>query len=405
MLGTPDYIAPEQIRDARSADIRADIYSLGCTFYYLLTGKPPFRGDSLWDLYQAHFSMAALPLNLVRPEVPAELAALVAKMMAKEPELRFQEPKEVAQALLPFFKPAMVQPAGTGGETSRSESRVEPIPAAQARPTGHRAASFGPPPLPPEIRRSRPRADGVAGESLIAIENPEPSTRPTEPKSAPTNPVPVNSTARRAPWFWPSLAVGLVLFAFTVVWIGVTLRVKTANGVIYSGKDSVLKVWETPTLDGPQPTETAAASGDSNQEPKTGPEAEKARDAEKVSETEEAPKSQPPAATPESKTVEVQADAKDSNAASGPTAAATQPEPNAGGNKRASDPVVAMRRRVRANQRPPVAGRWRHAANAPEREWWRQSHARRGRLNPWRSGRPARNLVTMGFDPGAAMAE
>ena len=106
MLGTPDYIAPEQIRDAQSADIRADIYSLGCTFYYLLTGGPPFRGEHLWDVYQAHFSMDAGPLNLVRPEVPVELAAVVAKMMAKEPGRRFQTPGEVAQALTPFFKPA-----------------------------------------------------------------------------------------------------------------------------------------------------------------------------------------------------------------------------------------------------------------------------------------------------------
>ena len=104
MLGTPDFIAPEQIRDAQSAGIQADIYSLGCTLYYLLTGGPPFEAASLYDLLQAHFSMDAQPLNLVRPEVPAELAALVAKMMAKDLNRRFQTPAEVAEALKPFFK-------------------------------------------------------------------------------------------------------------------------------------------------------------------------------------------------------------------------------------------------------------------------------------------------------------
>jgi serine/threonine protein kinase len=85
MLGTPDYIAPEQISNER----RADIYSLGCTHYCLLTGGPPFQGASLYDILQAHHSSDATPLNLVRPEVPVELAALVGKMMAKEPERRF----------------------------------------------------------------------------------------------------------------------------------------------------------------------------------------------------------------------------------------------------------------------------------------------------------------------------
>jgi serine/threonine protein kinase len=122
MLGTPDYIAPEQIRDAQSADIRADVYSLGCTLYYLLTGGPPFRGDHLWDVYQAHISMNASPLNLVRPEVPVELAAVVAKMMAKEPARRFQAPAEVARALTPFFKPAASRLAGP----IASSPRVEP---------------------------------------------------------------------------------------------------------------------------------------------------------------------------------------------------------------------------------------------------------------------------------------
>jgi serine/threonine protein kinase len=92
MLGTPDFIAPEQTIDAQKADIRADIYSLGCTLYYLLSGGPPFRGASLYDVLQAHHSMDARPLNLVRPEVPVELAAVVARMMAKDPDRRYQTP-------------------------------------------------------------------------------------------------------------------------------------------------------------------------------------------------------------------------------------------------------------------------------------------------------------------------
>src|SRR5207249_1181090 len=64
MLGTPDFVAPEQILDAQGADIRADIYSLGCTLYYLLSGGPPFPSETLYDVLQAHHSMDARPLNL-----------------------------------------------------------------------------------------------------------------------------------------------------------------------------------------------------------------------------------------------------------------------------------------------------------------------------------------------------
>ena len=113
MLGTPDFIAPEQIDDAQKADIRADIYSLGCTLYYLLSGSPPFPAATLYDLLQAHHSMDARLLNLVRPEVPVELAALVAKMMAKDPDRRFQTPATVAQALTPFFKKGTATVKGT----------------------------------------------------------------------------------------------------------------------------------------------------------------------------------------------------------------------------------------------------------------------------------------------------
>ena len=148
MLGTPDYIAPEQIRDAQSADIRADIYSLGCTFYYLLTGGPPFRGEHLWDLYQAHFSMEAGPLNLVRPEVPVELAAVVAKMMAKEPGRRFQTPGEVARALTPFFKPARHNRSVQATRRDVSK-RKSPRPSPRVPLSGRRSRQRMPWHLPP----------------------------------------------------------------------------------------------------------------------------------------------------------------------------------------------------------------------------------------------------------------
>jgi len=105
LLGTPDFIAPEQASDARRADIRADIYSLGCTLYFLLTGRPPFVGGSALDKLLAHSSATARPVADLRPEVPPALAAVVARLMAREPEQRYPTPAAVAAALLPFTQP------------------------------------------------------------------------------------------------------------------------------------------------------------------------------------------------------------------------------------------------------------------------------------------------------------
>ena len=96
-LGTPDYVAPEQVLDAVKADIRADIYSLGCTLYHLLSGGPPFQGPSSLSIMQKHLSHRAERLDALRQDVPPELADVVAKMMAKKPAERFQTPREVAR--------------------------------------------------------------------------------------------------------------------------------------------------------------------------------------------------------------------------------------------------------------------------------------------------------------------
>ncbi len=174
-MGTPDFIAPEQIFDAQSADIRADIYSLGATLYYLLTARPPFRANSLYEIYQAHISRDADALNLVRPVVPAELAALVAKMMAKSPASRFQTPNEVAHTLLPFFKKRAVIFEEPALDVSEPRS-----PAAASSPgeslASHRQPSAGAtvsvsaiPPAAPKASEPQWQSLTVPGNAHISI--------------------------------------------------------------------------------------------------------------------------------------------------------------------------------------------------------------------------------------------
>src|SRR5262249_7522508 len=102
VVGTPDYIAPEQARNSREIDTRADIYSLGCTLYYLLTAKIPFPGETLTEKLIKHQLEEPEPLPQVRPDVPAQIVAVVQRMMNKRPEDRYQTPAHVAAALAPL---------------------------------------------------------------------------------------------------------------------------------------------------------------------------------------------------------------------------------------------------------------------------------------------------------------
>jgi WD40 repeat protein len=105
VIGTPDYMAPEQAEDPRAADIRADVYSLGCTLYYLLTGNVPYPAATPMLKILAHRERPLPPIRQVRPEVPAGLGHLLARMLAKKSEDRCATTREVAVALEPFTKP------------------------------------------------------------------------------------------------------------------------------------------------------------------------------------------------------------------------------------------------------------------------------------------------------------
>ena len=102
VLGTADYVAPEQAVDSHDVDIRADIYSLGATFYYLLTGQTTFPTGRIAQKLIWLQVKQPTPIRQLRPEVPAGLVAVVEKMMAKRPEQRYSTPAEVAAALAPW---------------------------------------------------------------------------------------------------------------------------------------------------------------------------------------------------------------------------------------------------------------------------------------------------------------
>jgi WD40 repeat protein/serine/threonine protein kinase len=102
IMGTPDYIAPEQARDTKAADIRSDIYSLGCTLFRLLAGEVPFKGTSAMEKLMARALEEAPRIRSVRPDLPVELDECVARMMARDPAARIQTPLDVAAAMAHF---------------------------------------------------------------------------------------------------------------------------------------------------------------------------------------------------------------------------------------------------------------------------------------------------------------
>jgi serine/threonine protein kinase len=116
-LGTFDYISPEQARDPRNADERSDIYSLGCTLFYMLTGRPPFPEGTVLQKLLQHQGIEAPDVRQFRPDLPEEVSRVLRRMMAKEPRRRYQDSSKLIESLVLLAEQTGLRPLGPGHAT------------------------------------------------------------------------------------------------------------------------------------------------------------------------------------------------------------------------------------------------------------------------------------------------
>jgi eukaryotic-like serine/threonine-protein kinase len=214
VLGTADYLAPEQALDSHGVDARADIYSLGCSLYYLLMGNPPFPDGTLPQRLMAHQKQQPPSIRSKRNDVPDDLIDICARMMAKKRDERYQSAVEVAAALADWqaahsgAKPGS-SPSGLGsgvshgGKPSGSRPEMQALWEGDNTPSPRRTSGNGPPPrrrdsgtLNPGVATAAPTSefatDTVAGSAVDqgTVKGPPPRRKPASEsgKGAPARP-------------------------------------------------------------------------------------------------------------------------------------------------------------------------------------------------------------------------
>ncbi len=212
-VGTMDYMAPEQALNSHAVDIRADVYGLGATFYYLLAGHGPFREGTAAQKMVWHQVRPPRPIHELRPEVPEGLSAVITRMIAKAPDDRYQTPGEVGEALAPWTKEPIPPPPA---------EEMPPLAPAEAAP-GLPVVLYPPSPTPMPVSTREGSADfsfgarpsttptAVMGLAQDATKPPPAGARPVRNGQAASGPAPppARGKARR----WAVVALALVVLA------------------------------------------------------------------------------------------------------------------------------------------------------------------------------------------------
>lgn len=235
LIGTVDFIAPEQAQDARVADCRADVYSLGCTMFYLLTNKAPFPGNDQMEKLTARIEKEPSRLREHRPDAPAGLEEVLLRMMARRPEDRYQTPLEAAYALAPFSTSAappapysaaapatpMVSPANATPMVALPVMAMEDLPEATPAEFPEATALAMPVNMPVRMPVDMPEAIAVGespsypplGDSAFGEPSHADSTTPAAVREA-------EAPARTGGMLWVIIAAGLAVLLVSAGAVG-----------------------------------------------------------------------------------------------------------------------------------------------------------------------------------------
>jgi eukaryotic-like serine/threonine-protein kinase len=176
LLGTPAYMAPEQARDAHGADVRADVYSLGCVLYHALTGQPPFPDANRVRQLVRHATEQPRPLRDFTPEAAEDLQAVLDAMLAKDPSQRYATPAQAAQALQRF--------RDRGAAVTPLEQQPEMVDYLRWLEAGGAKDPFGPP-AAPAAKGAAPRPPAPTRRAAAPPPVPRPpAPRPAAPRAA-----------------------------------------------------------------------------------------------------------------------------------------------------------------------------------------------------------------------------
>jgi serine/threonine protein kinase len=247
ILGTVEYLAPEQTMNSHEVDIRVDIYGLGATFYFLLTGHPPFEDEPAVAEPVFQLVREPVPVRDLRPEVPQELVAVVGKMLATDPAQRYPTPEAVVEALAPWTQTPIPVPAEDEMPRLSPVARQRGVLEGNGRPSTSVPRRGPPPPAPqetPEPARPPEAPDDSTDfelrpqvsddeEAETAQEPPEPTPTPSRqppdrsaatPQRRPDRPL-APSPQRRPIWIAMAAVAAVIL-----VGLGVFGLVKLGSG-------------------------------------------------------------------------------------------------------------------------------------------------------------------------------